>query len=311
MTVTPERQAYMDSVRQKLADGLYIDLLESEGELINSAKFRNAAFAGYTPTKTDIIVSTWPKSGTNWMMNIAQEIAWYGEAEFEHVNSAIPWPDATIKTDIAQLSDRHMAEKSPTGLRVIKSHLAAEYVPINDDAKYIVVIRNPKDALVSAYHFENSFIEKMVGDRVPLNGFVDGFLAKRFVYAGWADHTAGWWSRKDRPNVLVVFFEEMKTDLNGTIQQVADLLDVTLTAEQFGKVAHKASYATMKANNHKFSPPTPPDYAEQGRITMVRSGQAGEAQDALTAEQQQAIDEFCQAELHQLGSSFPYKIKFT
>ena len=115
MTVTPERQAYMDSVRQKLADGLYVELLESEGELINSLEFRHSAFGDYVPTEADIIVSTWPKSGTNWMMNIAQEIAWYGEAEFEHVNSAIPWPDATIKTDIAQLSDTHMAANSQIG----------------------------------------------------------------------------------------------------------------------------------------------------------------------------------------------------
>ena len=146
----------------------------------------------------------------------------------------------------------------------------------------------------------------MVGDKVPLNGFVDGFLAKRFVYTGWADHTASWWMLKDRPNVLIVFFEEMKAHLNGIIQQVANLLGVTLTADQFGKVAHKASYATMKANNHKFSPPTPPDYAEQGRISMVRSGQAGEAQEALTADQQQAIDQFCKAELARLKSGFPY-----
>lgn len=311
MAITPERQAYMDSVRQKLADGLYIDLLESEGELINSAEFRQAAFAEYTPTKADIIVSTWPKSGTNWMMNIAQEIAWYGEAEFEHVNSAIPWPDATIKTDIAQLSDTHMADKSPTGLRVIKSHLAAEYVPITDDSKYIVVVRDPKDALVSSYHFENSFIEKMVGDRVPLSGFVNGFLAKRFVYAGWADHTASWWKLRQQTNVLILFFAEMKQDLKGAIAQVARFLGVDLTAEQFNKVADKASYTSMKTNNHKFSPPTPPDYAQQGHITMVRSGKPGEAQEALTAVQQQAIDNFCQTELERLNSDFPFATKFT
>ncbi|MEM8861472.1 MAG: sulfotransferase domain-containing protein, partial [Chloroflexota bacterium] len=149
--------------------------------------------------------------------------------------------------------------------------------------------------------------EKMVGDRVPLSGFVDGFLAKRFVYTGWADHTASWWALKDRPNVLVTFFEEMKADLSSIVEQVAEFLDVYLTADQFEKVVHKASYTTMKANNHKFSPPTPPDYAEQGRISMIRSGQAGEAEHALTAEQRLAIDQYCLAELAQLKSDFPYQ----
>lgn len=302
--MTPERKAYMKSVSQMLATG--VELLESEGKTVNSLDFKRAAFGGYRPRRQDIIVSTYPKSGTNWIMNICQEIAWDGEAEFEHVNSAIPWPDSTMKTPVATLADLSMAERSVAGLRVIKSHLEAAFVPFSKHAKYIVIVRDPKDALISAYHFENRFFDMMVGGRVPLNSFIDGFLAKRFIYINWADHTAGWWALRNRPNIMCLFFEEMKDDLPGIVQRTADFLEVTLSAEAFDKVVEKGSYRYMKKNDHKFSPPTPSDYPKQGRINMIRSGQIGESINSLTHDQRLKIDQFCCAELQRHGSDFPY-----
>lgn len=310
MSVSPARQQYMNSVRAMLDAGDYVALLESEGAMVNSAEFKRQSFGNYQPQPYDIIVSTYPKSGTNWTMQIAQEIAWHGEAEFEHVNSAIPWPDATIKTPIAHLSDMHMRDHAPTGLRVVKSHLEADFVPYTSEAKYISVVRDPKDVLVSAFHFENGFIRRMVGDGVPLDAFVEGFLSQRFVYNDWADHVASWWALRDRDNVLVLSFEAMKRDPEKVIKQVAVLMGIELSAEQFAKVAHKSSYAYMKTHDHKFSPPTPPDYQEQGRISMVRQGKVGAGGEVLSAEQRDAIDQFCIDQLANLHSTFPYQERY-
>lgn len=305
--MTPERQAYIDSVRSKLANGEYRALLQSEGETVNSAKFKRAAFGDYRPTANDVIVSTYPKSGTNWTMQIAYQIAWLGQGEFDYIHEVIPWPGSIMKTPVIGLDDLSVAQASPTGMRVIKSHEEAEFVPLNANAKYIAVVRDPKDVLVSAYHFENEFFLKMVGDRVPLADFIAGFLAKEFIYISWASHTAGWWGLRQRPNVIFLFFEEMKNDPHKAIRQIAELMGITLTSGQFNTIAEKSSYAWMKANDRIFSPPTPPDYQEQGSISMVRSGKTGEAGNALTAEQRQAIDAFCQEELLALGSDFPYQ----
>lgn len=102
----------------------------------------------------------------------------------------------------------------------------------------------------------------------------------------------------------------MKNDPKGAIQQIADLMGVSLTEAQFATVVEKSSYAWMKANDKIFSPPTPPDYQEQGNISMVRSGKTGASGDTLTADQQQAIDAFCQQELLALGSDFPYAERY-
>ncbi|HIF91534.1 MAG: hypothetical protein ABGX04_16845 [Myxococcales bacterium] len=41
--------------------------------------------SNYEPTEHDVFVATFGKSGTNWMMQISQQISHYGEAEFEHI----------------------------------------------------------------------------------------------------------------------------------------------------------------------------------------------------------------------------------
>ena len=309
--VDPARQKYMDSVRAMLDSGRYVELLEMEGALVRSAEFKTAAFANYQPTSADVIVSTYPKSGTNWTMQIAQEIAWLGDAQFEHVDSAIPWPDATVKTPIVPLSDTTMAARCPTGLRIIKSHLEAPFIPFDSAAKYISVVRDPKDVIVSAFHFENGFMERMVGDGVPLDYYVEGFLNRRFIYNEWAEHVASWWALRHHANVLVLSYEAMREAAEHVIEQIAMLMGVALSAEQFASVVHKSSYAYMKANNHKFSPPTPPDYPEQGQIAMVREGKSGGSVGILSAEQRHAIDAFCLSQLEDLNSAFPYREQYT
>ncbi len=62
------------------------------------------------------------------MMQISQQIAHYGAAEFNHIHELVPWPDGP-SGPVGDLNDPRFAEESPTGLRVIKTHLPAEHVP--------------------------------------------------------------------------------------------------------------------------------------------------------------------------------------
>jgi hypothetical protein len=306
--IPAERLAYFSAIREMVANEQYVDLLAFEGQEPNSAEFKRKAFAHYQPTAHDIIVTTYPKSGTNWTMQIAQQIAWLGESTYNFIHDVIPWPDSLMKTPVVSLDAE--LEPSPTGYRVIKSHLEAAYIPVNDKAKYIVVMRDPKEVVVSGFHFQNGFFEKMVGASVPLWAYVDGFVSNRFVYASWADHTAGWWQLRQRPNVLILYFHEMKSDTNKAIDQIATFLNVKLTTEQHAIVAEKSSHSYMKANNHLFSPPAPADYQTQGQIDMVRSGQAGQSGQILTPAQQAQVDRFSLDECARLSSDFPYRQTF-
>ncbi len=51
-------------------------------------------FGSYVPTRHDVFVATYAKSGTNWMMQIAHQLAFHGEGEFDHIHCVVPWPDS-------------------------------------------------------------------------------------------------------------------------------------------------------------------------------------------------------------------------
>jgi len=197
-------------------------------------------------------------------------------------------------------------EASPSKLRVIKSHLEAEFIPYSPEAKYISVIRDPKDMLVSMVMFENGFNELLCGGSVPIDAFVKSFQTDRFQYQSWPAFINSWWEMKDKDNVLVTTFEAMKADPAGTINRVAKFLGVDLTSSQFEKVSEKTSFAYMKENDDKFSQPA----GDTGNVPLVRSGKSGNAKELLSAEQRQEIDEFCLGELTKMGSDFPYRGKY-
>jgi Sulfotransferase domain len=153
-------------------------------------------FADYVPGKHDVFVSTFSKSGTNWMMQIAHQVAFRGRGEFAHIHDAVSWPDLggrQARMSIALRSDV-IQNLSPTGLRVIKTHLAAGYVPYSAEATYLVVIRDPKELFVSSYHF----IGSVAGPLMPtLDVWLDLFLTKDFPMNfgnTWAEHTASYWA---------------------------------------------------------------------------------------------------------------------
>src|SRR5260370_13308180 len=51
-------------------------------------------FGSYVPTGHDVFVATYANSGTNWMMQIAHQLAFHGEGEFDHIHCVVPWPDS-------------------------------------------------------------------------------------------------------------------------------------------------------------------------------------------------------------------------
>ena len=270
---------------------------------MNDPRQKRKAFAGHTPSASDVIVATYAKSGTNWAMQIALQTAFYGDAEFAFVHDLIPWPDVPLLILKAKLHDQSLAKRSPTGLRVIKTHWEQDYVPYRPEAKYIVVIRDPKEVFVSGYHFARAMSGSvMLPFRYTPADWLELFLSDRFTFGPWAEHTASWWAYRSRPNVLVTIYHEMKRSPGASVEQIAALMGVSLTGEQLAKVIHKSSFEYMQSNEDRFVPPM----FSAGRKVMFRSGKSRFSGELIDAAQQDAIDRFTLSELQRLGSDFPY-----
>lgn len=269
---------------------------------------KREAFAGYTPTAHDVFICTYSKSGTYWSMQIALQIAYYGEAEYEHIHDLVAWPDVFMPTAVT-LEDNKPQNLSPTGLRVIKTHLESDYVPYDPKAKYVVVVRDPKEAFVSSYFFAHA-LSPFGKLNFSLDDWMELFLANQLPYDSWAEHAAGYWPWHHRENVLYLTFQEMKQDHKGTVLRFAQLMGVELTEAQLQKVIEKSDFQYMKKIDDKFIPRIPMISVNQPDSVMIRSGKSGSSNELLSREQQATIDRFCQDELRRLGSDFPYNKMF-
>jgi hypothetical protein len=301
---TPVRFAHR--VAKRL--GLSRKIVEVASAVLRSDRSMRAAFAGYEPTERDVVVATYVKSGTNWAMQICQQLAHRGAAEFDHIHDLVPWPDNMDGRPIG-LHDPASWRDSPTGLRVIKTHLGEAYVPRSQAARYVVVLRDPKEILVSSYHFMAPLLG--VADTLDPADWLDLFLTSRESgVEDWLDHSLGWWGLRDTPEVLVLFFADMTRDLPGATDRIAAHLAVTLSSDERNAVIERSGLAWMKANNDKFAPVPLPFVQPTHVPDMVRRGVSGGSDELYTPEQFARVDALALASLARRGSAFPYAARF-
>lgn len=319
MTTSHNRTSFKDLSTQALirgvgapmtrlmdATGLYAWMLHTFKQQVANRRVANN-FGSYQPTKQDVLVCTYPKSGTNWMLQIAFQVAFRGQGEFENVHQYMPWPDAFMPVD-AKLEDATIADRSPFGLRIIKTHLWGEHLPYTPEARYICILRDPKDVFVSSYFFVR---DVALGPLMPsVQTWYETFLSDAFFLGSWTDNLYHYWKLRHCPNVMVVTFEQMQADLMGIVRQTAAFLGVELTEAELQTVYEKSTFEYMKGVEHKFNPPPATPMASK-ETKMLRKGQSGTSSELLTVEQQHRIDDYCRAELRRLGSDFPYDEMFT
>jgi hypothetical protein len=261
----------------------------------------------YRPAAHDVLVCSYFKSGTNWTMQIAVQIAHRGRAEFAHIHDLVPWPDLPERFRwTTPVDDDAAARSAPTGLRVIKTHLALGVVPYEKAARYICVVRDPKDVFVSSYHFTRA---AAMGPLMPsVAGWLDAYLSPDTALGSWAEHLASYWAVRDRPNVLFLTYESMRADLPGAVDRIAAFMGVALTPEERADVVERSTFAHMKKIGAKFDPAG--SLWARSRGAMVRRGERGSSGELLTAEQQRRIDDYWRAELARIGCDFPYDAEF-
>lgn len=267
-------------------------------------QIKKPPFGNYVPNEHDVIVATYAKSGTNWMMQIAHQLAFHGKGEFEHVHCVVPWPDAAppLGKYSIPVEDPRVWMASPEQKRVIKTHLNWDLIPYSETARYIAVIRDPKDVFVSNYFFMKSIMGVAC---FPRDLWYRLFIGGNSPVGGsWAVNAAGYWEQRHKPNVLVLSFKQMKQDLPGTVKKVAEFMNVRVSQTVLDEVAAKSSFDYMKKIDAKFGvwkmfpwAPTP---------TMIRKGGQGGSSELLSLAEQREIDAACQAELKELNSDLPY-----
>jgi hypothetical protein len=256
-----------------------------------------------------VFVATFAKSGTNWMMQIVHQLLFHGQGEYDHIHDVVAWPDMNslgpMRRYAIPMDDPSVWMASPEHRRVIKTHFDWQLIPYSEEARYIAVIRDPKDIFVSSYFFfvKAGFLRAVMPSA---DLWYRLFLSDRFPLGGsWAANTAGYWAQRHRPNVLILSFKAMKRDLRGAVLQVADFLNVQPPETVLDEVCRKASFDYMKQIDQKFQVWKMAPWGAPA--SMMRRGAQGGSSELLTPQRQREVDAYCIAELKRLGSDFPYQ----
>ena len=238
----------------------------------------------------DIFVCTPPKCGTTWTQTIVVELVFPGGPAPGPVFEVAPWIDARFEP-IEDILTRLDAQ---THRRQIKTHTRADAVPIFEDAQYIVVGRDGRDACMSFLnHMANlqpelvgrlfaSAIEEGIdlGDGPPPTENIHEFFAWWLDSLIFFDHISSWWEHHGEPNVLFVHFNDLKSDLDGQMRRIATFLDIPIDEAMWPTQVDRCTFAGMKAR--------PDDIAEfethfiGGAETFLFKGTNGRWQGELT-----------------------------
>eukprot|EP00076_Gallus_gallus_P033042 XP_024998580.1 sulfotransferase family cytosolic 2B member 1-like [Gallus gallus] len=173
-------------------------------------------------------------------------------------------------------------------------------------AKVIYTVRNPKDVLVSLYHFARIF--RPYKNPGTLGEFMEKFLQGDVPFGSWFDHVKGWLQLRGRPNFFFITYEELQQDLRGSVQRLCSFLGRPLSAAAVEAVVANASFSAMSRNRMSNFSLSPPFILDVRRAPFLRKGISGDWKNHLTAEQSARFDRVYRERMAGLGALFPWDL---
>ncbi|NXX08535.1 ST3A1 sulfotransferase, partial [Larus smithsonianus] len=252
---------------------------------------------------SDIFLTTYPKSGTVWTQNILSLIIHEGHrngTENMETMERIPWLEYNVKNkDYADL---------PLP-RVFATHLPYYLVPRdlrNKRARVIYVSRNPKDVMVSYYHFSKYM--SAVEEVADFNLFMERFLAGKVLGSSWLDHVAGWYSHAEDFNILFLTYEEMKKDLRSAVLKICNFLGKKLSEEEVDSVVRQATFENMRKDPRANYENLPDDLVAKDKGSFLRKGTVGDWKNIMTVAQSERFDQVLKEKMKILPIKFIWDI---
>ncbi|KAF2883002.1 hypothetical protein ILUMI_23181 [Ignelater luminosus] len=213
--------------------------------------------------QSDVFIASFPKTGTTWLSEMVWMIC--NDMNFEKGRELLAKRVPFL--EMCGIYDQEEMQKSLKGNnpefindsigfirrlkepRLIKTHLPFSLLPLQiqnntKQPKILYITRNPKDVCVSYYHHA----KLLEGYRGNLEDFRTLFLTGKVQYGPFWNNVMGYWKRRHWPNILILQYEQLITDLPSMIKKVALFLEKPLTDKQIEILAKHLNFESMRRN---------------------------------------------------------------
>ena len=215
----------------------------------------------YRPRPDDIVIATYPKCGTTWMQRIVSLLV-FQTPEPKPIMQISAWIDRRfgepLETVLAQIEAQNHR-------RFLKSHLPLDGMPYYDEIKYIHVARDGRDACMSFHNHAMNFTPKAL-ERLDKAGLQDETINRPyprlpadpaeffhqwivrdgFPFMSFFHFEQSWWESRQRPNILLVHYNDLKADIEGEMRRIAEFLDIAIDRRLWPKLVAAAGFDAMR-----------------------------------------------------------------
>ncbi|KAK0149450.1 Sulfotransferase family cytosolic 2B member 1 [Merluccius polli] len=210
----------------------------------------------------------------------------------------VPWLEETrLSLVVDQL-------KSP---RVFVSHFPYHLMPsslCSSRAKIIYVTRNPKDVMVSSYHFHK--MAAFLDDPGTFQEFMDKFLKGQVMFGKWTDHVKSWRHADLGDRILFTTYQEMVQNLQGTLGEFSTFLGTNLSQKTLCGIAEHCCFKNMSSNCMSNYSLVPKEYMDPSMSPFLRKGIVGDWKNHFSPEEDLRFSACISEEMKGESFSFPW-----
>jgi hypothetical protein len=249
------------------------------------ANYRQRKLVAVPPYHDDIYVVSFPKSGATWMdfLMANLHLRYSGsqkQVTFFNIHQIIP--DINLSPHV-----RPECLSFPA-CRVFKSH--SDFNPYYNHVIYVV--RDPRDVMVSYYHFM-----KGIGQ---FSGSLSEMLRSReFGVHAWCKHVDGWFKQSSpSTRMWLIRYEDLKADPQKTVKALYEQIGYELSDDLLAQAIEASSFTNMKRLEA--------EYGYGGRelarnFKFMRKGAAGGWKDDLSADDVEFIGRVARTSMNAFG----------
>nr|WP_259248920.1 sulfotransferase domain-containing protein [Salinibacter ruber] len=206
----------------------------------------------------DIILTSFPKSGNTWirffLCNLISLQEWGGETvTFPKLDATMPelgvsnllrqWPHATIP-------------------RIVKTHKS--HWPVFQGCRSILLVRDPRDVMVSYYNFETGKREERFD-----GSFSEFIRHPKFGIEAWCRHYISW---RSNASVLLTY-ENLKANDVREFRRMLGAIDVEVEQNLIERAAERSQFENIKEVENNTGVRSDGDHFKEGNQFM-RKGES-------------------------------------